>query len=98
GRGYFGSLPPNSWHRIALVMYAAPELAGHYKMFIDGQLVGQGSQTDKRWALQDTFHLFTDNNNETQAGFVSAILFAGWPMTVTEIGDLGGPSAMLNVL
>ncbi len=97
GKGYFGALAPNSWHRIAMVMYAAPELAGQYKMFIDGQLVGSGTQTDKRWALQSAFHLFTDNNNETQAGFVSAILFAGWPMTVTEIAILGGASSMLNL-
>jgi len=94
--GYSGSLPPDTWHRIALVMYAGSEESGQFKLYIDGQMVGEGGNTDERWALAEVFHLFTDNRDETEAGYVSGILFAGWPMTVSQIQQLAGPSKVLG--
>ena len=94
--GYVGSLPPDTWHRIALVMYAGEGLAGEFKIYINGQLMGAGPNTDERWALDTIFHLFTDNRDETEAGFVSGIMFTGFAMTDTQVMSLGGPSRVLG--
>lgn len=94
--GYKGSLPPDTWHRIALVMYAGEEGSGEYKMFINGQLIDSAPNTNERWALESVFHLFTDNGNETEAGFVSGMMFTGFAMTDTQVTSLGGPSKVLG--
>ncbi|HMJ89756.1 MAG TPA: hypothetical protein VK530_08060, partial [Candidatus Acidoferrum sp.] len=75
---YHGSVPSNSWHRIALVMQAAPG-EGKCQRFIDGRFVGgigsTGSGLDIRFALDQAFLLLADDNGETAAGYLSSIYF-----------------------
>ena len=93
---YHGSIRPNVWHRIAIVMQAAPG-EGKCQRFIDGQFVGgigsTGSALDLRWALDQALLLFTENDGETAEGYVSSIYFADRAMTMEEIAALGGAHA-----
>lgn len=93
---YHGSIRPNTWHRVAIVMQSAPG-EGKCQRFIDGRFVGgigsSGSGLDLRWALQQAFLLFTDNDGQTATGYVSSIYFADRAMKMEEIQALGGPHA-----
>jgi glycerophosphoryl diester phosphodiesterase len=96
GGNYLGRVEPDRWHRIVWVMRAA-EGEGQAHRYIDGEFVGAigttGTGLGDRWALQDTFLFFADENNETAAGFVSSISIVDRKMTEAEIRALGGPNA-----
>ena len=93
---YNGSVTANTWHRIAIVMQAAPG-EGKCQRFIDGRFVGgigsTGSGLDVRWALSNALLLFADNDSETASGYVSSIYFVDRAMRMEEIEALGGPHA-----
>lgn len=93
---YHGSVRSNTWHRIALVMQAAPG-EGKCQRFIDGTFVGgigsTGSGLDVRWALDQAFLLLTDDNGETASGYLSSIYFVDRAMTMEEVEALGGAHA-----
>jgi glycerophosphoryl diester phosphodiesterase len=93
---YHGSIRPNTWHRVALVMQAAPG-EGKCQRFIDGQFVGgigsTGSGLDIRWALEQAFLLFADDDGETASGYVSSIQFVDRALKMEEVGALGGVHA-----
>lgn len=93
--GYFGSIIPGQWHRIAMVVYAAPE-NGSAKFYIDGVEVGTIGDINERWALTENFLLLADDNGQTQAGYLANILFSGRPFTENEIAQLGGASASIQ--
>jgi glycerophosphoryl diester phosphodiesterase len=90
---YHGSVRSNTWHRITLVMQAAPG-EGKCQRFIDGTFVGgigsTGSGLDVRWALDQAFLLLTDDNGETAGGYLSSIYFVDRAMTMEEVQALGG--------
>lgn len=86
----------NMWHRIAVVW----DVDSMYK-YIDGTLVGSQlglSGLDGRWSLYptssevDTF-LLTDNNGDTNNGYLSSFYFTDTVLTVDYIATLGGPNA-----
>lgn len=98
----YGSVTPGSWHRVAIAIQCALGSGGtgQIRKYIDGLFVGgqytpgaSGAATRCRWALDPTFHLFTDNSGERPAGFVSSVLYVDRVMTPDEIIALGGPSA-----
>lgn len=93
---YHGSIRSNTWHRIAIVVQAAPG-EGKCQRFIDGRFVGgigsTGSGLDVRWALDRAFLLFTENDGETASGYVSSIYFADRALRMEQIQALGGPHA-----
>jgi len=93
---YHGAIRPNTWHRVAIVMQAAPG-EGKCQRFIDGRFVGgigsTGSSLGSGWALDSEFLLFTDNNGETAAGYVSSVYFVDRAMKMEEITALGGAHA-----
>ena len=98
--GYFGSLPAESWHRVALIFYAAPKgegAGGTFKVFIDGELVGQKTDGDigQRWALDEFALLFADNNFETAPGYLNALLFSNRALSDNEVSALSGPSRQM---
>lgn len=98
--GYFGSLPADSWHRVALVFYAAPSgdgSGGALKIFIDGELVGEKVAGDigQRWALDEFVLLLTDDSFETAPGYLNALLFSGRALSDKEVEVLAGPSRQL---
>ncbi|WP_372770377.1 metallophosphoesterase [Pseudoalteromonas sp.] len=95
--GFFGDLKPNTWYRVAIVFYAAPE-NGVLKVFINGELVGEKDEGEigERWALKSSLLLLTDDTYETEPGFLNALLFAGRTFDADEIASLGGPSKTMR--
>jgi hypothetical protein len=95
---YEGQLFQDQWHRVALVFDLADTNGPRLDKYIDGTLVGTqvlGSGIDGRWALytatddQPTL-LFTDNDGETDYGYVSAVQIRDYPLSASEISSLGG--------
>lgn len=95
--GFFGNLEANTWYRVAIVFYAAPQ-NGVLKVFINGELAGEKDEGEigERWALSDTLLLLTDDTYETEPGFLNALLFAGRSLDADEIASLGGPSKTMR--
>lgn len=99
GGSYQGSVPPDSWHRLAIAVQCALGIGGTGQIhkFIDGVFVGAyrtpGSGGRCRWALGPEFHLFTDGDGEAAKGYVSSLMFTDRFMTMEEVAALGGPSA-----
>ncbi len=93
---YRGRVTPDTWHRLAWVVRAAPG-EGQAHRFIDGQFVGAvgttGSGLEDRFALQSMALLFTDNDGETRPGYVSSISFTDRALSPAEVAALGGPNA-----
>lgn len=93
---YQGQIKPNTWHRIAIVVRAAPG-EGYFQRFIDGQFVGgygsTGSAVDVRWAAGPELLFFTDDGAETAGGYLSSLRVVDRAMTMEEIKTLGGAHA-----
>ena len=96
--GYFGDAFSDTWHRIGVVFYAHED-HGTYKVYIDGQLVGskRPGEIGERWALDQIALLLTDNNYETENGYLNALLFSGRALSDQEMTELGGPSGELRL-
>lgn len=99
GGRYQGSVPPDSWHRIAIAVQCAQGVGGTGQIhtFIDGVFAGghrtPGSGKGCRWALGPEFHLFTDDDGEPAKGYVSRIMYVDRFMTMEEVSALGGLAA-----
>ncbi|MFN0301495.1 MAG: metallophosphoesterase [Burkholderiales bacterium] len=91
---YFGSLQPNTWYRIAMVVNAQSS-GGSLQFFINGTSVGTINSTGQRFALGSQVLVFADNDSETAAGYANAMLISDRSWTATEIAALGGPSALM---
>jgi glycerophosphoryl diester phosphodiesterase len=93
---YQGTVRPNTWHRIAIVVQAAPE-EGKAQQFIDGRFVGGIGTTDAalgiRWTLDPALLLFADGAGRTAPGYVSSLYFVDRALPMSEIQALGGPHA-----
>jgi hypothetical protein len=94
---YAGTINDNQWHRIA----ASFDLTtGTLNKYIDGALVGTqslGSGVDGRWSLDPTGGvkplLFTDDDGETNSGYLSSFYFVDQALNSEAILALGGPNA-----
>ena len=91
---YFGSLLPGVWYRIAMVV-DAQTTGGSLQFFVNGTKVGTISSAGQRHALASQVLMFTDNSNETAAGYLNAMLLSPRSLTATEIAALGGASKTL---
>ncbi|MGI9244837.1 MAG: glycerophosphodiester phosphodiesterase [Verrucomicrobiales bacterium] len=93
---YVGEIQPDTWHRIVWAVRAAPG-EGQAHRYIDGQFAGAigttGSGLEERWALVSDFLMFTDENDETNAGYVSSISIVDRKLTYDEAVALGGVNA-----
>lgn len=93
---YRGRIRPNTWHRIAIVVQAAPD-EGKAQLFIDGQFAGgigtTGSGLGIAWTLDPMTLLFTDSRGETASGYLSSLYFVDRAMSMDAIRALGGPHA-----
>lgn len=96
--GYFGRIPAEQWHRVAVVFYA-DETNGTFKVYIDGEQIGAKAAGDigERWAIDEQLLLLTDNGYETEAGYVNALLFSGRALSDRELQRLGGPKQQLQL-
>ncbi len=75
-----------SWNRIALTRAAD----GTTHKYIDGQLVGTQTLSGSRWNLTGGgFHILTDEDNESSAGYLSSFRVLDRTMTSQEVADLG---------
>jgi autotransporter-associated beta strand protein/YVTN family beta-propeller protein len=94
-----GTLPPDTWHRIAFAVdLTAP--AGHQlSKYLNGVKVGEQSLSggvDGRYALGPSALLFTTGLSAggfTRPGFVSSIQFVNGWMPPEAIAALGGPNS-----
>lgn len=95
--GYFGNTQSNTWHRIAFVFYTAPN-NGVFEVYIDGELAGvkKEGEINRRWALDKAVLLLTDNNYETEPGYLNALLYAGRALTRDEIKTMAGAQQTLS--
>jgi predicted MPP superfamily phosphohydrolase len=95
--GYFGTTDSDTWHRIAFVFYTAPA-NGVFEVYIDGELAGvkEDGEINRRWALNKAVLLLTDNNYETEPGYLNALLYAGRSMTNNEIKSMGNAQQKLS--
>lgn len=93
---YQGSVLAETWQRLAVVFDLTQR---SLKKFINGELVGEQTLSedsggvDQRWSLGEAALLFTDEDNETAAGFVNSIQFRPLALSDAEVAALGGPSA-----
>lgn len=97
--GYFGATQPDTWHRIAFVFYTAPS-NGVFEVYVDGELVGVKTEGEinSRWALNKAVLLLTDDDYETEPGYLNALLYAGRSMTRDEIKTMGGAQQQLQFI
>lgn len=99
GSSYTGELSLDQWHRVAIAVQCALGLGGTGQLhkYIDGRFVGgqytPGNGPRCRWALESVFHLFTDNDDETAAGYVSSVMYVDRLLSMDEVTALGGPVA-----
>ncbi|NOS71410.1 MAG: hypothetical protein HOP33_15930 [Verrucomicrobia bacterium] len=91
---YSGQLLSNTWHRVGFTFDLTNAVLNKY---IDGTLVGSQAYTgqDGRFALSTGGFavLFTDDDNETAAGYVNSIQLRDTVLSVGQMAALGGPSA-----
>jgi hypothetical protein len=91
---YFGSLLPGVWYRIAMVVNAQAT-GGSLQFYVNGTKVGTINSAGQRHALASQVLMFTDNSNETAAGYVNALMLSPRSLTATEIAALGVASKTL---
>jgi hypothetical protein len=87
---YHGILQPDTWHRVAFAFDLTANLLNKY---VDGQLVNAqtlSAGVDGRWSLGATALLFTDEDNETAAGFINSLGFYDSTLSSPQILALGG--------
>ena len=92
---YHGTIAADTWHRVAFVVDLSLATE-RLKKFIDGTLVGSqdlSAGVDGRWALGTTALLFTDEDNETQIGFVNSLQVHDVALSGADIASLGGATA-----
>jgi hypothetical protein len=91
---YSGQILSNTWHRVGVVF---DKTNGVMRKYIDGSLVGTQTYDtqDSRFSLPaaSSVLLFTDNDNETAAGYVNSIQLRDTALTTSDMFALGGPSA-----
>jgi len=94
---YHGKVNSGQWHRIAVVLDL---VAGTMAKYIDGVHVGTqtASGVDGRWSMYTTAHgiktyLLTDEDNETNSGYINSFCFINKALDASTIAGFGGPDA-----
>jgi len=94
---YGGTVAPNTWHRIALVVDAAKD---EIRTYIDGKTAstrnaGGAAAIDGRWALSagGVATLFADDNGETAGGYVNSIQLHNTALSKGQVLALGTATA-----
>ncbi|QEG34244.1 metallophosphoesterase [Bythopirellula goksoeyrii] len=86
---YHGAIRPDEWNRVAITR----DSSGTWHKYINGGYVGEQDASSSRFALDPTFHLFADENNETAPGYVSSYRYLDRAMSSSELLQLGGANA-----
>jgi len=96
---YDGTILPNTWYRIGLVVdLDTPGGTPTYYKYINGALVGSQEVRNSRfapWSLEsgNPSWIFSDESGETALGYVNSVQFSDFAMTAAQMALLGGPSA-----
>lgn len=88
-----GVIRSEVWHRVALAFDLTNNIVAKY---VDGRLIAEQTLDaggDGRWALEESFQLFTDDNSETAPGYINSLQFRDYTMSADEIAALGSASA-----
>ncbi len=92
--GSDGVISDNKWHRVVFAadLSATPPVLDKY---IDGVKVGteRPSGLDSAYALPDTISLFSDDNGETELGYINSLQIRDEKLSDGLIAALGAPSA-----
>lgn len=86
---YEGAVPFDEWVRIAMTV-TIEDGDTVLRKFVNGELVGtQNLGVTDRWAIDPDLglRLFTDNDGETSAGYVSSIFFAANPPEAETVAE-----------
>ncbi len=93
---YDGKINPDTWYRIALVVNLDAG-AGNptYMKYINGVLVGSQSILSSRfapWSAEsgNPSWLLSDNDGETEAGFIDQVRFYDSALSANQVAALGG--------
>lgn len=86
---YAGSIAPDSWNRIVMTRDAG----GAMNKYVNGYLVGSQAATGTRFELDPYFYILTDEDNETQPGYLSSFRFADRVLSSQEVRELGNVSS-----
>ncbi|HTG43756.1 MAG TPA: hypothetical protein VK633_04425, partial [Verrucomicrobiae bacterium] len=89
-----GKILSNSWHRIVFAadLSLTPSVLDKY---IDGVKVGSErlGALDSSFALMDLFYLFSDDDGETESGYINSLQVRDEKLSDGLIAALGAPSA-----
>jgi len=93
---YHGTINSGQWHRVAMVL----DVDSMHK-YIDGALVASQmglTGVDGRWSMYTTAHdektfLLTDNNGETNSGYINSYYFTDEALDASVIAAFGGADA-----
>jgi hypothetical protein len=100
--GYYGSAEIGKWHRIAFTVTNTDDTTTTISIYLNGSYLGDSVRlggTDERFSLYlseggNQTALFTDNDGETGAAYISQFYFDDRVYTPFEIASLGGASAL----
>jgi hypothetical protein len=87
-----GTVTPNVWHRIAVVVRADDE-EGQMEKFIDGRSVGTEVGIGYPWSVYRSILLFTDSAGYTAPVYVSGFAVVGEALSAENITALGKAAA-----
>src|SRR5262245_7416805 len=92
----FGNIATNTWYRIGIVAKITSGNAGELRFYVDGAqvgILGVANMLDNRYALNGALEVFTDDNGETQLGYVNSIQLRDVALSKGQMSALGGPVA-----
>jgi hypothetical protein len=103
---YFGNAALNQWNRIVFTVTNTSASQTTIGVYLNGAFLGNSVQsggTDGRFSLYTGAStpqtlLFTDNNNETGAAYVSQFTFDNRVYSAGEIAALGGASYTVSAI
>jgi hypothetical protein len=92
---YTGAVTSNQWHRIAVVVDLVTQTMARYIDGVPVDAMGLESAVDGRHAVgaSPKTLLLTDDDNETNAGYISCFYFTDSLLSDAEIAAFGGPTA-----
>jgi hypothetical protein len=91
---YVGQMLADTWYRLGFVFNLTNGTVTKYLNGTNIDVQDLGDNTiDSQFSLGPALLLFTDNDNETAAGYVNSIEILDIPLTDDQMAALGGPTA-----
>lgn len=92
---YDGTIAPDTWYRIAMVVHLVDDGGPTLMKYINGNLVGSQTLLDGRfgvWAdgTGNPSWIFSDNDGEVELGYVDRVAFYDASLSANDVALLGG--------